>query len=223
MGVEQCCGAEDVKGMPKNIMPKERIDRTKAFMSRLTELQQGIDHLNDMDLFVKDAIECLEMNFGQIIERMERLELSTRPSQKDDDDKQRIIEAEPFERDFEFKKNGKGEDLMEMFRTTNYFLAEVQDGQTQQANCYDYMKLALFFALYMDTETIEERTEFLFLMMADEQKGRALVEDNESDKISPENGFAKRVGIILLTLAAKFPVEQVKDVSALFLFRSIVF
>lgn len=112
---------------------------------------------------------------------------------------------------------------MEMFRTTNYFLAEVQDGQTQQANCYDYMKLALFFALYMNTENIEERTEFLFLMMADEQKGRALVEDNESDKISPENGFAKRVGIILLTLAAKFPVEQIKDVSALFLFRLIVY
>ena len=53
-----------------------------------------------------------------------------------------------------------------------------------------HMKLALFFALYMDTETIEERTAFLFLMMADEQKGRALVEDNESDKISPDNGFA---------------------------------
>ena len=38
MGVEQCCGAEEVKGMPQNMMPKERIDRTKAFMSRLTDL-----------------------------------------------------------------------------------------------------------------------------------------------------------------------------------------
>ena len=60
---------------------------------------------------------------------------------------------------------------------------------------------------------MEERTEFLFLMMADLQSGKALVEDNESVQISPDNGIAHKVCHILLSLSAKFSVEQAKDVS----------
>ena len=80
------------------------------------------------------------------------------------------------------------------------------------------MKLGLFFALYMDSGTIEEleeRVEFLFLMMSDLEEGKALHKNHDLNQISPENDFAKRAGMILLTLAAKFPVEQVKDVSVI--------
>ena len=73
-----------------------------------------------------------------------------------------------------------------------------------ESDYLDYTKVCLFFTLFTKTATPEERTMFLFHLMADEQS----IHDDPNSMVISNTRNVKIVLKTLVTLATTFVVEE---------------
>ena len=90
------------------------------------------------------------------------------------------------------------------------------DGENSR-ELYDCNKLRLFFFLYTETVSFDEKVYFLFHQMTDDVVDLLAV-DRAPEQISRvKNGNAETVVETLTTLSARFTTEILKDVSTRFI------